>query len=176
MTDVYGHYVEHGIHPIISLNPRNQEKETSPVNPKVNMDKDGYFSCSMTGLRLMKNGTEPKRKHRLKLICPPTGDRKQCPFRESCCPNSKVGKTFYLYPISDVRLLGTIPRGPPQWKPLYSQRTSVERTNSLLKSPTHKLNDPRVRDIEQMNIHTFLSVCTFIVKTVGKRRYMREAA
>ena len=175
-TDVYGHCVEHDIHPIISLNPRNQEKDTSPVNPKVKMDKDGCFYCSMTGLRLVKNGTEPKRKHRLKLICPPTGDRKQCPFRESCCPNSKVGKTFYLYPLSDVRLLGTIPRGSPEWKRLYSQRTSVERTNSLLKSPTHKLNAPRVRGLEQMNIHVFLSVCALIVKTVGKRKYMRKTA
>jgi transposase len=175
-TDVYGHCVEHDIHPIIPLNPRNQTNNTSPVNPKVNMDKDGCFSCSMTGLRLVKNGTEPKRKHRLKLICPTTGDRKQCPFRESCCPNSKVGKTFYLYPLSDVRLLGTIPRGSPQWKLLYSQRTSVERTNSLLKSPTHKLNEPRVRGMEQMNIHAFMSVCALIVKTVGKRRYMRKAA
>jgi len=175
-TDVYRHCVEHDIHPIISLNPRNQEKDTLPVSPKVNMDKDACFSCSMTGLRLVKNGTDPKRKHRLKLICPPTGDRKQCPFRESCCPNSKVGKTFYLYPLSDVRLLGTIPRGSPQWKFLYSQRTSVERTNSLLKSPTHKLNAPRVRGLEQMNIHVFLSVCALIVKTVGKRKYMRKAA
>ncbi len=173
-TDVYGHCVEHDIHPIIPLNPRNQE--TSPVNPKVNMDKDGCFFCSMTGTRLVKSGTEPKRKHRLKLTCPPTRERKNCPFRETCCPNSKVGKTFYLYPLSDVRLLGTVPRGSSQWKILYNQRTSVERTNSLLKSPTHKLNEPRVRGIEQMNIHVFLSVCALIVKTVGKRKYMPIAA
>ena len=75
-TDVYGHCVEHDIHPIIPLYPRNQEKETSPVNPKVNMNKDGCFFCSITGLRLVKNGTDPKRKNRLKLICPPTKDRK----------------------------------------------------------------------------------------------------
>jgi transposase len=175
-TDVYGHCVENGIHPIIPLNPRNQEKETSPVNPKVNTDKNGCFFCSMTNLRLVKNGTDPKRKNRLKLICPPTGDRKKCPFRESCCPNSKVGKTFYLYPLSDVRLLGTIPRGSPQWKFLYSQRTSVERTNSLLKSPTHKLNNPRVRGIEQMDIHVFLSVCALVVKTIGRGKQMSKAA
>ena len=175
-TDVYGHCVEKGIHPIIALNPRNQQKDTSPINPRVNIDEAGNCFCSRTDMRLVKNGTEPKRKHRLKLICPPTGERKDCPFRETCCPNSKVGKTFYLYPLSDVRLLGTIPRGSDEWKCLYSQRTSVERTNSMLKSPTHKLDEPRVRGIEQMKIHVFLSVCALLVKTVGRMQYHKKVA
>lgn len=175
-TDIYRHCVEHEIHPIIAMNPRNQDKNTSPVNPKVNMDKNGCFSCGITGLPLVKNGTEPKRKHRLKLICPATKERKKCPFRESCCPNSKVGKTFYLYPLSDVRLLGTISRSSPLWKSLYNQRTSVERTNAMLKSTTHKLNNPRIRGLEQISIHTFMSVCALIVKTVGKGKHMTKVA
>jgi len=168
-TDIYKHCIEHGINPIIALNPRNQEKDSLPVNPNVNMDDKGCFFCSITNCRLVKNGTDPKRKGRLKLICPPTGERKDCPFRESCCPDSKVGRTFYLYPLSDLRLLGIIPRGSDEWKTLYSQRTAVERTNAMLKSPTHKLDEPRVRGIEQIKIHTFLSICALVVKTVGKR-------
>ncbi len=173
-TDVYRHCVEQNIHPIIALNPRNQQTDTSPVKPEVNIDKAGNFFCSMTDLRLVKNGTDPKRKHRLKLICPPTGERKDCPFRETCCPNSKVGKTFYLYPLSDIRLLGTIPRGSDEWQLLYRQRTAAERTNSLLKSPTHKLDMPRVRGLKQIKIHVFLSVCALLVKLVGKRRYQKR--
>lgn len=168
-TDVYGYCKSKNIHPIIALNPRN--KNSISLNPKVNMDKAGDFFCSMTQLPLIRNGTDPKRKHRLKVICPPTGKRKDCPLRQSCCPDSKVGKTFYLYPLSDIRLLGTIPRGSDEWQFLYRQRTAVERTNSLLKSPTHKLSIPRVRGLEQIKIHVFLSVCALLVKIVGKRRH-----
>lgn len=138
-TDVYKHCVEKDIHPIIALNPRNQKEDKFSVNPKVDMDKDGCFFCSITKFRLIKNGTEPKRKDRLKLICPPTREM-ECPFRESCCPHSKVGRTFYLYPLRDIRLLGTIPRDSDEWKSLYRQRTAVERTNSLLKSLTSLMN------------------------------------
>lgn len=172
-TDVYKHCVEHDIDPVIALNPRNQDKDTFSVNPQVQMDKDGCFFCNITKLRLVKNGTDPKRKCRLKLICPPTGERKDCPFRESCCPNSKVGRTFYLYPLRDIRLLGSIPRDSEEWKSLYGQRTAVERTNASLKSPTHKLDEPRVRGIEQIKIHSFLSICALVVKTVGKRYQKR---
>jgi transposase len=170
-TDVYKHCVEKDIHPIIALNPRNQKEDKFSVNPKVDMDKDGCFFCSITKFRLIKNGTEPKRKDRLKLICPPTRERGGCPFRESCCPHSKVGRTFYLYPLRDIRLLGTIPRDSDEWKSLYRQRTAVERTNSLLKSPIHKLDEPRVRGMEQIQIHVFLSICALVVKTIGKRKH-----
>lgn len=167
-TDVYKHCVGKNIHPIIALNPRNQKEDKFPVNPKVDMDKDGCFFCSITKFHLIKDGTDSKRKGRLKLICPFTKERKGCPFRESCCPNSKVGKTFYLYPLRDIRLLGTIPRDSEEWKFLYRQRTAVERTNSLLKSPIHKLDEPRVRGMEQIQIHVFLSICALVVKTIGK--------
>ncbi|MBS4016287.1 MAG: transposase [Candidatus Latescibacteria bacterium] len=173
-TDIYKYCVEHDIDPIIALNTRNQDKDALPVNPKVNMDDKGCFFCSITNLRLVKNGTDPKRKGRLKLICPPTGERKDCPFRDTCCPNSKVGKTFYLYPLRDVRLLGTIPRDSEEWKSLYAQRTAVERTNASLKSPTHKLDEPRVRGMEQTKIHTFLSICALVVKTIGKKYNKRQ--
>ena len=169
-TDVYKHCVIKDIHPIIPLNPRNHEKDTFSVNPQVDMDTDGCFFCSITKLRLVKNGTDPKRKGRLKLICPPTGERKDCPFRASCCPTSKVGRTFYLYPLRDIRLLGTIPRDSDEWKLLYRQRTAVERTNSSLKSPTHKLDEPRVRGLEQIKIHVFLSICALVVKTIGRKK------
>jgi len=167
-TDVYKHCVEQNIDPIIAINPRNQENMA--INPKVNTDEKGHFYCSKTSFRLVKNGTEPKRKGRIKLTCPDTKERKKCPFRHICCPNSKVGKTFYLYPLRDIRLLGTIHRDSKEWKCLYRQRTAVERTNSCLKSPTHKLDEPRVRGMEQIQIHVFLSVCALVVKTIGRKK------
>jgi len=73
-TDVYKHCVEKSIDPIIAINPRNQENMA--VNPKVNTDEKGHFYCSKTNFRLVKNGTEPKRKGRIKLTCPDTKERK----------------------------------------------------------------------------------------------------
>ena len=102
----------------------------------------------------MKNGTDPKRKGRQKIVCSPTGGRKECPFRDECCGSSKVGKTFYVDPNKDLRLIGLIPRGSSLWNDLYAQRTAVERTHSGLKSPTHQLNRPRVRGLGNIQTHT----------------------
>ena len=79
-----------------------------------------------------------------------------------------VSKQEIYFAILLIGLLGTIPRDSEEWKFLYRQRTAVERTNSLLKSPTHKLDEPRVRGMEQIQIHVFLSICALVVKTIGK--------
>jgi len=172
-TDIYKHCVEKNIHPIIALNSRHEDKY-SQVDDQISIDNNGNWFCNRSKLRLVKNGTDPKRKHRLKLICPPTGERRNCPFRETCCPDSRVGRTFYLYPLRDIRLFGTIKRDSNEWKFLYSQRTAVERTNSCLKSPAHKLDEPRVRGVEQIQIHVYLSICALVVKTIGKRKYYKR--
>lgn len=168
-TDIYKNCLQQDVHPIIALNSRHQDKY-SQVNQQVSIDNNGNWFCCKTKIRLVKNGTDPKRKNRLKLICSPTDKRKNCPFRQTCCPNSKVGRTFYIYPLKDVRLFGTIPRDSNEWKFLYSQRTAVERTNSQLKSPTHKLDEPRVRGMEQIQIHIYLSICALIIKTIGRKK------
>lgn len=167
-TDIYQHCVQHQIDPIIALNPSNTHDTASSLDDLVTIDDHGHSLCQKTGFRLLHNGTEPKRKGRMKLICPPTGERTTCPFREHCCPGSKIGKTFYLYPLRDVRLLGTIPRGTDAWKRLYNKRSAAERTNAQLKSPTHQLDEPRARGIEQIKIHTFLAITALIVTTIGR--------
>jgi len=164
---IYEHYAENEISPIIALNPRNTQGKTQIGNDLVRDEKGTYY-CARTGLPLVKNGTEPKRKNRQKIVCFPTGCRKACPFREECCANSKVGKTFYLYPSKDLRLIGPIPRDSKQWKQLYAQRTAIERTNSVLKSPKHHLDQPRLRGLNNIHIHAYLAVCALLVKEIGR--------
>jgi hypothetical protein len=101
---IYEHYLENEISPIIALNPRNTQGKTQ-IGNDLFRDEKGTYYCARTGLPLVKNGTEPKRKGRNKIVCSPTGCRKECPFREECCANSKAGKTFYLYPSKDLRLI-----------------------------------------------------------------------
>jgi hypothetical protein len=164
---IYERYTQEGIAPLIPLNPRNTEGKTQIGNDLL-MDPQGTYYCSRTELPLVKNGTDPKRKGRQKIVCSPTGCRKTCPFRQECGGSSKVGKTFYLYPNKDLRLIGLIPRGSRLWKDLYAQRTAVERTNSVLKSPTHQLNRPRVRGVDNVRTHAYLSSCAMIVKDIGR--------
>jgi transposase len=166
-TTIYHECVTHQIHPIIALNPRNTTDPAFTLTELVRIDEHGHFFCHKTGFRLLHNGSEPKRKGRMKLICPPTGARNTCPFRDHCCPTSKIGKTFYLYPAGDVRLLGTIPRGSLAWKRLYNTRSAAERTNAQLKSPTHQLAAPRVRGLDPITIHVCLSLAGLIIKTIG---------
>lgn len=164
---IYERYTQDGIAPIIPLNPRNTQGKTQIGNDLL-IDPKGNYYCSRTELPLVKNGTDPKRKGRQKIVCSPTACRKKCPFRQECCGSSKVGKTFYLYPNKDLRLIGLIPRGSSLWKDLYAQRTAVERTNSTLKSPSHQLNRPQVRGLNNIQTHTYLSICALIVKEIGR--------
>jgi IS5 family transposase len=164
---IYERYTKEGIAPIIPLNPRNTQGKTQ-LGHDLLVDPQGIYYCARTQLPLVKNGTDPKRKDRQKIVCSPTGCRKACPFRQECCGASKVGKTFYLYPNKDLRLIGLIPRGSRLWKALYAQRTAIERTNSSLKSNTHQLDRPRVRGVDNIQTHAYLSICALIVKAIGR--------
>lgn len=165
--EIYEHHSEKEIAPIIALNPRNVSDTNSIEHPEVTIDKEGNPFCKKTGYRLVKDGTDKKRNNRQKVVCSPTGCRVGCPFRKECCGNSAIGKTFYLYPQRELRMLGIIPRGSEEWKKLYNGRTSSERTNSQLKTPKHKLHLPRVRGLKNIEIHSFLSISGLIVKTIG---------
>ena len=165
--DIYQRYSQDNIAPIIPLNPRNTQGKTQLGNDLL-MDEKGTYYCARTGLPLVKNGTDPQRKGRQKVVCSPTGCRKECPFRQECCDSSKVGKTFYLYPNKDLRLIGLIPRGSNLWKQLYAQRTAVERTNSVLKSPTHQLDSPRGTGQDNIQTHAYLAISALIVKEIGR--------
>ncbi len=150
--DIYQHCLEKHIDPIIALNPGNTQGKTQ-IGNDLHIDEKGQYYCQRTGLKLVKNGTDPKRKGRQKIVCSPTGNRKTCPFRKECCSDSNVGKTFYVYPLKDLRLVGPIPRGSKLWKTLYNERTASERINAQLKTPKHKLHMPRGRGMKNIQVH-----------------------
>ena len=164
--DIYQHCIEQHIDPIIALNPGNTQGKTQ-IGNDLHIDEKGQYYCQRTGLKLVKNGTDPKRKGRQKIVCSPTGDRKTCPFRKECCSDSNVGKTFYVYPLKDLRLVGPIPRGSKLWKTLYNERTASERINAQLKTPKHKLHMPRARGMKNIQVHAYLSVAALLVKAIG---------
>jgi hypothetical protein len=143
------------IAPIIALNPRN--------------GVDAITSNSLTlsrgaGFKVIYWGKEEKR-GRLKFRCPAVVGKCKCIFR-SVCSQSQYGRTFYLNPERDYRLIGTIPRGTTLWQNKYDKRTSIERAYSEEKG-SHKLADPRVRGLAKVKIHVYLALCAQVIKRIG---------
>lgn len=167
--DNYQACVATGITPIIDFNKRG--KKPKPKNPDLfsvlKVPSTGSdliqignnFFCPATNLRLVRDGKDPKRANRQKILC----THKNCPLADKCKSLKGRGRTFYVYPSNDIRLYGDIPRDSDEWKLLYNLRTSVERCFSELKGQ-HLLERPKVRGIVSTSIHAFLSIIALLLK------------
>ncbi len=147
--------------PIIALNPRGGIDAIT--RGSLYLSEDGSYTC-VTGFKVVYWGKDKKR-GRLKFRCPAAVGRCQCLFR-STCSLSHYGKTFYLHPNRDYRLIGPIPRGTDLWQEKYNARTSVERAYSEEKG-SHRLANPRVRGLSRVKIHVYLALCAQVIKRIG---------
>jgi transposase len=150
-----------GAAPIIALNPRG--RVDAITDGSLYLSGDGTYTCS-TGFKVVYWGKDKKR-GRLKFRCPAALGRCQCLFR-SACSLSPYGKTFYLHPERDYRLIGPIPRGSDIWQQRYNARTSVERAYSEEKG-SHRLANPRVRGLARVKTHVYLALCAQVIKRIG---------
>ena len=150
-----------GISPIIALNPRG--RIDAITDGSLYLSDDGTFTC-FAGFRVVYWGKDKKR-GRLKFRCPAALGKCQCLFRSSCSL-SPYGRTFYLHPERDYRLIGPIPRGSDIWQERYNARTSVERAYSEEKG-SHRLANPRVRGLAKVKTHVYLALCAQVVKRIG---------
>ena len=117
--------------------------------------KDGTYTC-LAGFEVVYWGKDRKR-GRLKFRCPAALGKCQCLFGSSCSL-SGYGKTFYLHPERDYRLICPILGGSNIWQEKYDARTSVERACSEEKG-SHRLANPRVRGLSGVKIHVYLALC-----------------
>ena len=147
--------------PIIALNPRGGVDALT--SGSLYLSEDGGYTC-FAGLKVVYWGKEAKR-GRLKFRCPAALGKCECLFR-STCSQSSYGRTFYLHPERDYRLIGPIPRGTDLWQEKYNARTSVERAYSEEKG-SHRLADPRVRGLAKVKIHVYLALCAQVIKRIG---------
>lgn len=150
-----------GAAPIIALNQRG--RVDAITSSSLYLSEDGGYIC-FAGFKVVYWGKEEKR-GRLKFRCPAALGRCQCLFR-STCSLSPYGKTFYLHPDRDYRLIGPIPRGTDLWQEKYNARTSVERAYSEEKG-SHRLANPRVRGLSRIKIHVCLALSAQVIKRIG---------
>ena len=151
-----------GVAPVIALNRRNGADALTLGS--LNISPEGTYTC-LAGFQVTYWGKDPER-GRLKFRCPAALGRCQCLFRSSCSPSS-YGKTFYLHPDRDYRLIGPIPRGTEQWQQKYNARTSVERAYSEQKG-SHHLANLRLRGLPKVKIHVYLALCAQVLKRIGE--------
>jgi len=147
--------------PVIALNPRG--RVDAITEGSLYLSDDGTYTC-LAGFEVVYWGKDKKR-GRLKFRCPAALGRCQCLFR-STCSLSPYGKTFYLHPERDYRLIGPIPRGTDLWQEKYNVRTSVERAYSEEKG-SHRLANPRVRGLARVKTHVYLALCAQVIKRIG---------
>jgi len=163
--DAYENYrcaiEEIGTVPIIALNQRS--RVDASITNSLYLSHDGCYTC-MAGFKVIYWGKD-ERRGRLKFRCPAALGKCQCLFRSDCSLSS-YGKTFYLYPDRDYRLIGPIPRGSNLWQEKYNARTSVERAYSEEKG-SHRLANPRVRGLAKVAIHAYLALSAQIIKRIG---------
>ena len=147
--------------PIIALNPRGGVDALT--SNSLSLAKDGSYTC-FAGHKVIYWGKEEKRS-RLKFRCPAAIGKCECLFG-STCSQSPYGRTFYLNPERDYRLIGPIPRGTDLWQNKYDKRTSAERAYSEEKG-SHHLADPKVRGLSKIKIHVYLALCAQVIKRIG---------
>ena len=152
---------EIGAAPIIAINPRSGIDAIT--SGSLYLSEDGSYTC-VAGFKVVYWGKDKKR-GRLKFRCPAAVGKCQCLFRPTCSL-SHYGKTFYLHPNRDYRLIGPIPRGTDLWQEKYNARTSVERAYSEEKG-SHRLANPRVRGLARVKIHVYLALCAQVIKRIG---------
>jgi len=152
---------EIGATPIIALNPRG--RLDAVTESSLYLADDGSYTC-VAGFKVVYWGKDKKR-GRLKFRCPAALGKCQCLFRTTCSLSS-YGRSFYLHPERNYRLIGPIPRGTDQWQEKYNARTSVERAYSEEKG-SHRLADTRVRGLANVRIHVYLALCAQVIKRIG---------
>jgi len=152
---------EIGAAPIIALNPRG--RVDAITGSSLYLADDGTYTC-VAGFQVVYWGKDKKRGG-LKFRCPAALDKCRCLFR-STCSLSSYGRSFYLHPERNYRLIGPIPRGTDQWQEKYNARTSVERAYSEEKG-SHRLANPRVKGLDNVKIHVYLALCAQVVKRIA---------
>ena len=120
-----------------------KNKKCAPILTRsdgVPISENGKPICPI-GVEMTNWGADNKR-FRTKFRCPyAAGSISYCSLSEECSPLD-YGKIVYIKHNDDIRLNTAIPRGSPEWKRIYNNRTSTERVNTRILTD-YKLEQPK---------------------------------
>jgi len=126
---IYGLLELWNIRAVIALNQRSKPGKLLDTDFSIN--QDGVPVC-LAGLPMVDNGfckNRNRRKFRCPLAC---AQVKSCDFQQLCPSLSAYGRTVYVSPNQNLRLITRIPRDSPEWKTRMKARTTSERVNKRL--------------------------------------------
>jgi transposase len=149
-------YRDHGAQAIIPLNYRGA------YAPPESLDWDCTPLCSM-GYPMTYWGFD---NGKIKFRCPHCTNKVNCPMGSNWCSSSNYGAVVKKSLSDNPRYFSYPHRGSAQWKKLYNERTSVERTFARLKKHLG-LNNITVRRIKKTKTHVLLSCITLIAGTIA---------
>jgi len=130
-------FENHGILPVIALNPRNTKQDFG----KPGINENGIPTCPKDPSLPMKWDGSCKGKNRSfrnKFICPKSkrlSSGKYVCYCEDKCTTSNSGRMFYTYPKDNYRAHTPIPRDTEQWNQIADLRQIIEQVISRLKLP-----------------------------------------
>lgn len=157
-------FENHGILPVIALNPRNTRQAF--VKPGIN--ENGIPTCPKDPSLPMKWDGSCKGKNRSfrnKFICPKTkklsGGKYVCSCEDKCT-TSNYGRMFYTYPKNNYRAHTPIPRHTEQWNQIADFRHIIEQVISRLKFPL-QLGNLQARDRKTIKADFFMAGAAHLI-------------
>ncbi len=154
MNNYKGIYNEFTAVPIIDIRDMGRKSEWAFYN------RDGIPFC--LGRKLMEYLGSNDKGHTYRCLL------------EKCYLNRGEDAPYCDYvitvrPEDDLRKIGLVARISPEWKELFSKRTSVERVNSRLKE-TRRLRKFCFRGIRKVTAHCLMSVLAMQASAVAQAR------
>jgi hypothetical protein len=163
---------ELGIIPIIPL--REVPNREKPADPRYEFPKTVYDRERVTHLIDPRTGRYEecvpwgydRARQAVKYRCPcermrrvgRLRDKELCPFFEAQCGASRGGSpySFWVRLAENWRYYCPVSRETKRWKELYKQRTTIERTYSLVKGPL-ELGEKRLRSLVTATAEVYLT-------------------
>lgn len=172
-------YDKFGIKPIIATRCGlwKDGEITRPIDPNkadsfvYNEAGEVFCICPTTGTQqeMAFMGFERDR-NTLKYRCPAAAHGVECPGRQLCEQNSKVGSFGRILRVpmdTERRIFTPIARHSQQWKTIYNGRTSVERVNSRI-DQVMGFERHFIRGLAKMEMRMSLALVVMLSMALGR--------
>lgn len=142
----------------IPINSRNTKSSGKRVGA-VDFDANGTPLCPLNHVPFICLGKSKgrNRSERIKYVCPKSkaiNHSRVCTC-ETPCTDSSYGRCVHIYPDKDLRMYPGIRRGTEQWKDIYDNRITIERTINLMKD-TFGLSSRRSQNTTTLKSDVYL--------------------